>query len=134
MNRGGKREGAGRPRTNSSRRSIPGDILEIVEAMLYQHKEHGIREFNVTFENEAGIQTTLNTAPVTKKPAEDGKARIYIDAEMRPMIQRTERAVAVFVGDIVGVRAAFDAMRKGMDLETLEFLASINGLEKETGR
>ena len=134
MNRGGKREGAGRKPTNPTRRSIPDDILEIVDAILYQRKKHGIREFNVTFENEAGIQTTLNTAPVTQKPVEDGKARIYIDAEMRPMIQRTERAVAVFVGDIVGVRAAFEAMRKGMDLETLEYLASINGLEKETGR
>lgn len=132
MGRGGKREGAGRPRTYSDRRSIPGDMLELIDAMLYQRKKHGIRKFEVTYETKAGIQMSLNTAPPTADSENNGKVRLYIDNEMRPRVERTERAVAVFVGDALGVKNALEAMRKGMDLETFEFLAEMNGLTKES--
>lgn len=132
MSRGGKREGAGRPRMYSDRRSIPGDMLELIDAMLYQRKKHGIHKFEVTYETKAGIQMSLNTTPLTTDSENSGKVRLYIDNEMRPRIERTERAVAAFVGDAGGVKNALEAMRKGMDLETFEFLAEMNGLTKES--
>lgn len=133
MPHGGKRVGAGRPRLDSARRSIPADMLEIVDAMLYQRREHGIHKFKVAYENASGFQVELNTtAYVTEEAKSDGKVRIYIDHEMRPMIERTARAVAVFAGDVGDVKTAFASMKKGMDLETFGFLAEVNGLTKES--
>lgn len=131
MSRGGKREGAGRPRMDTTRRSIPDDILGIVDAMLFERKKHGTNSFLVISENKAGFQKELKSGVFLGKEPIDDRVRLYIDSSLRPMIEKIDDVTAVFVGDINGVKGAMKVMKKGMDLETFKFLAEVNGLTQE---